>query len=39
MALEDNLTAQSSGIGTDVNQIVGSTHDILVVLHNHHGIA
>ena len=35
----DQLAAQSSGIGTDVDEVVGGTHDFLVVLHYHHCIA
>ena len=31
--------AQASGIRTDVYQIVGSPHDLLVVLHHYHGVA
>ena len=34
-----HLSAQSSGIGSDVYQVVGGTHDFLVVLHHHHGVA
>ena len=39
VALEDNLSAQTSGIGTDVDQIVGSSHDLFVVLHHDHCVA
>ena len=39
LTFEDNLSAQSSGIRTDIDQIVGSAHDLLVVLDDDDGVA
>ena len=39
IAIEDNLTSQPSGIGTHINQIVGSAHNLLVVFYHNDGIA
>ena len=36
---EYHFSAQSASIGTYVDDMVGSTHYILVVLHHHHGVA
>ena len=38
VAVENHLSTQSSCIGTDVYQVVGSPHDLLVVLHHHHRV-
>ena len=38
IALVDDFTSQSSGIRTDVDDVVGCTDDFLVVLYHHHGI-
>ena len=39
LSLKDHLSAQSSCVGTDVYDIVGSTHDVFVVLYYNHGVA
>ena len=36
---ENHLTAVATGTGTDVNQIVGIEHSVLVVLHHDDGVA
>ncbi len=33
-----DLTTQSSGIRTHVDEVVGGTHHLLVMLHDDHGI-
>ena len=38
IAVEDNLSAQASCIGADIYQMVGSTHDLLIVLYHNDGI-
>ena len=38
VTLVDDFTSQSSGIRTDVDDVVGCTDDFLVVLYHHHGI-
>ena len=39
ITVEDNLTSQATCIRTDVYQVIGSTHDLLIVLDHHHCIA
>ena len=39
IAIEDNLASQTTCIGADIYQMVSSTHDLLVVLNDHHRIA
>ena len=34
-----DFSTQASGIGTNVNEIVGGTHNLFVVLNHHHGVA
>ena len=36
---EDNFTAKASGSGTDIDDIVGSAHDVFVVLNDDNGVA
>ena len=38
-AFIDDFATQSTGIGTDVDEVVGSTHDVLVVFYDDHRIA
>ena len=38
-ALEHDLTAQTTGLGTNVDNPVGSLHDLLVMLDHHHSVA
>ena len=38
LAFEDNLTAQSSCVGTHVDEVVGCTHNLLVVFNNHNRV-
>ena len=37
--MKHNLSAQAPCIGADIYQIVGSTHDLLIVLYHHNGIS
>ena len=37
--VEDYLTAEPSCVGTDVDEMVGGAHDLLVVFHHDHRIA
>jgi len=39
VAFIDNLSAQASGLRTYVDDVVGRTDNLFVVLHHHHGIA
>ena len=39
IAIKHNLSPQTSCVGTDVYQMVGGTHDLLVVLHHYHRVA
>ena len=39
ITVEDNLTSQATCIRADIYQMIGSTHDLLVVLDHHHRIA
>ena len=39
IAIEDDLAAEAPGIGADIYQVIGSSHDLLIVLHHDHGIA
>ena len=38
MSFPDHLAAQAPGIGTDVDEIVGRAHDVLIVLHHNHRV-
>lgn len=39
IALEDDFATQSAGIRTDIDEVVGSAHDFLVVFDDDNGIA
>ena len=38
-AFKHDFTTQTTRVGTHVNQVVGSAHNLFVVFHNNYGVA